>query len=334
MYKAVHAQSGQEIIILSSLWAAQGEFLREMGQADQLVCPGCRQPVQARLGDIRVWHFAHKHLENCPFENETAQRLWARAALYTWLVERAGEDEVEMEVKLAGRVPHPMDCALKTSRAGFWVFDRRMPPDEREALAAAVNDRPMNWFFTAELLHTEADRPDLLYLTTTEREFMRTSAYDQAWQRQAGECGKTLHYLAGVGETLVTYRNLRLLHQPQVYIGQRLESALSEVALTASGEEPVHPGEEQQRSWQQMSAEIALQKEQARLQRAQEKLQKLTRRPNPDLLRQGGPQQSLAAETPFTRAGVCRRCGSLTSDWVAWFGQTNECICRQCGEQD
>ena len=335
MYKAVHVPSNQEIIILSRLWAGQEEFLRSLGQADQLVCPSCRQPVQARLGDIRIWHFAHKHALNCPFESESPVLLQARARLYDWLLQYFPEEQVEIEKNFAHEMRRPLDCFLKPAGTGFWVFDRRMPPDEREKLIKAVAkaEIKVNWLFTADMLHIEPDRPERLYLTTTEREFLQVSAMDLAWQKQPlTGAGKTLHYLDGDRGLLVTYRNVHLLHEPQLFRGQRLESQLAEVQFSAVGQEFVHPGELAQLAWQQQELALRQQKEQARLQRAEEKLQKLIGKPG---------KQSGAAEPPAwdererfaSKAGTCRGCGKLTTDWVSFFGNTNECICRSCDDQ-
>ena len=38
--------------------------------------------AQVRAGEIKRWHFAHKHLQDCPLQHESPQILQARALLY------------------------------------------------------------------------------------------------------------------------------------------------------------------------------------------------------------------------------------------------------------
>ena len=61
-----------------------------------------------------------------------------------------------------------------------------MPPDERQSLSAGLAGmcpHPV-WVFTASMLHPDEDSLERLYLTTTEREFMRHTEYDEAVQSQ------------------------------------------------------------------------------------------------------------------------------------------------------
>ncbi len=336
MYRAINLNTAEDVIILDPRWAAQVESLRALDHTGGLVCPGCRQPVGVKMGEQRVWHFAHKHLANCPFESESAELLRARAALYAWLAGQFGPEQVQVEKLLEGRVRKPVDCALTDGQADFWIFDRRMPPDERETLAHSVQKAGlrMHWLFCAEMLSVEKNQPEQIYLTTTEREFMLESKFDKAWQLSPAVGGKTLHYLDSRQNRLVTFRSLLAFHPPQLYAGKRLEHPLEQVRFSLSDQDFMHPQETEELAWKDKERSYRAEKEQARLQRAEEKLLRLTGKA------QNSQPAGPAAANPegallgfLQRQGTCRFCGKLTSEWVSFNGKTNECVCRDCADR-
>jgi hypothetical protein len=334
VFKAQHQPSGQEIVMLDTRWKQQINYLREMDRKNALVCPGCKQPVRVRAGKVKRWHFAHKHLHNCPFERESPELLATRAALYEWLVEKFSEDciTIEKAIELPA-LPRPIDCwAEKEGQIfAYWIFDRRMPPDERTQLAAAFAqlDAHVNCVFVTSLLRLEQDTmQDRLHLTTTERAFIQKSKFDAAWQTHFEHLGGSLHYLDAEAETLKTFRNLSVIHKPQLYAGKRLDHSLSEVLASSATGEFIHPGEKVQH--QKRQREIEQQKRQAeeRLQKAREffRGEPKSTAPPPEIEQ---PTPSL----PFERIGTCKFCGKETADWITYFGSTQECICRDCKDQ-
>jgi competence CoiA-like predicted nuclease len=72
MYKALDIRDNTEVVILDSKWLRAINQLREFDHQDILVCQGCKQPVRVRAGEQRREHFAHKHLENCDYADESA----------------------------------------------------------------------------------------------------------------------------------------------------------------------------------------------------------------------------------------------------------------------
>jgi hypothetical protein len=332
MYKALHQQSGQEIVILDQRWMKQIAYLRLLDRKDAIVCPGCRQPVRVRAGRIKRWHFAHKHLENCPYERESPTLLKMRAVLYTWLVGKFGEDNVTIEKRLdSPKLCRPVDCWVKSGDQTFpyWLIDRRLPPAEREDLKAGFADinATVIWVFAIDLLRVDEFSPkNRLHLTTTERAFTRQSSLDQAWQTHLERLGGSLHYLDADTEALTTYRNLTVVHKPQLYAGTWLQDSLAEVLVSTSSGEFVHPGEIEQLTKRQGELERWEREAEARLQRAKEFLRRASQREMPSSL----TEEAKPGATSFVREGTCRICGRLTSDWVTYFGDTKECICRNC----
>src|SRR5512138_2593900 len=114
MYKAVHAQTREEIVILSPRWCERIAALRALDRANQLVCQGCRQPLRVKAGAVKRPHFAHKHLNACSFGSESPEILNARAVLYDWLVRQFGQNpghSVTVEKQVEGfQLPRPVDC--------------------------------------------------------------------------------------------------------------------------------------------------------------------------------------------------------------------------------
>jgi hypothetical protein len=335
MYKAKHLPSGQEIIILDSRWMEQIDYLRGLDKIGALVCPYCNQPVRVRAGEIKRWHFAHKHLGNCPFEKESPILLKARAVLYRWLVGKFGPEAVNIEKKPeSAAFRRHIDCWVVDDHHefGYWILDRRVPPDERKDLAAG-NDEiggKLNWVTVIDLLKVdETNSQNRLHLTTTEREFIRESELDKAWQTHFDQLGGSLHYLDGDRETLITYRNLTVVHLPQLYTGTRLLNRLSELQVSSSTGEFIHPGEAEQ-----------FQKRVRQIERDQQKVEERLRKGENFLKRASDLKLALSFQEPDfdktrpkKREGTCKFCGTVTSDWVTYFGQTKGCICRRCKDQ-
>ena len=334
MYKALHLPSGQEIISLDPRWKSQVTYLRSLDQCNALVCPGCQQPVRLRAGKIKRWHFAHMHLQNCPFERESPALLSARAVLYHRLIETFEVENVTVEKNPEiSDLPRAIDCWVENDdlHLAYWIFDRRMPPNERKHLKLSVEKLgvPIQWIFITELLHEDSElASNRLCLTTTERAFLQMSAFDQAWQTHFEQLGKSLHYLDTEQETLITYRNLNVIHAPQVYAGTRLVHPLREILVDTDNGEFIHPGETER--LQKRRSEIEAQAEAAalRLQKAQDFFRRgsLANAGTPFLKNKPGNQ-------PYERLGTCRICGKQTTDWITYFGQTKECICRECNDR-
>jgi hypothetical protein len=85
MFSAIDNRNQQRVILLDALDEASKERFRQEARDGFLHCPVCNQPVLVRFGTERRFHFAHKHLSNCPSSYESAELLQARAVLYRWL---------------------------------------------------------------------------------------------------------------------------------------------------------------------------------------------------------------------------------------------------------
>jgi hypothetical protein len=342
MLKAQHAQTGEEMLILAPRWKGNLSGLRQLDHQDLLVCPGCRQPVRVKAGRVKRWHFAHKHLANCPFEKQSPLLLATRAALYEWLVTQFGEERVTLE-KLVEGLPRPLDAQVSGEPgAAYWIFDNRMPPDERDRLRQKLSHlgAPVIWVFAAPILKTEPEQTAQIHLTTTEREFKTQTDSDIAQPLETFSPGETLHYLDAETETLITYRNLNLRHPPQLFTGRRLETPLAAVRVDSLTGDFLHPGEAEKIAQHHQT-------QQHRDEKMRQTLPKLGTRfasmmpsaGRSDLSRlfSASPGEKPAANdvlrAPFARIGICKHCGNQTDDWISFDGRTGTCVCRQCSEK-
>jgi hypothetical protein len=345
MYKAIHPQTEQEIIILSPLWLKRIAQLRAMDQADLLVCQGCRQPLRVKAGEVKRPHFAHKHLQACSFGTESAEILAARAVLYDWLFRQFGE-AVDVEKELpASPLPRPVDCWVEASAGTFayWIVESGIKLEPREAIKAAFNAPGVQFHvvFLASMLNEEKKEFQSLLLTPTERAFMKTTPFDEALAGIA-EAGSSLHYLDTTAETLITYRDLRLHHRPNWYKGMKKTTRLDAMRASMLTGDPLHPGEmDRLRSFQKKQQRLE-KKQQQFQQREAEWARRLSQNDQPGQQARSGwqsppapPERKPPPAQKEHPALPCALCGQITLDY--WYAFTEEsgrrlCHCRECLE--
>lgn len=322
MYKALNVRDNTEVVILDQKWLQSISELRELAHHDFLVCQGCKQPVRVRAGDQRRKHFAHKHLENCDYGEESSILRNSRALLYEWLVSKFGEN-VTIEKKIDEiDLFRPIDCWVKqdSNIFAYWIFDSRLKSEKRETLqdCLAKLEIHVNWVFALEMLHTEQDHSDMLILSTTEREFIRRSEYDAPFSNGYSTIG-SLHYLDTENRKVLTFRGLSLYHKPQIYKGYNQTSELEKVLVLPRNGEFVHIGE-------------------------YEKLQKYF---NPHLKERDEKETiTVINEVAFKRNSAeiplqnslfkpvkCEYCGKETDDWWFYDRKTGLCKCLSCQKQ-
>lgn len=350
MYKALDVRDNTEVVILDPKWLRAINQLREFDHQDFLVCQGCKQPVRVRAGDQRREHFAHKHLENCDYADESAILRNSRAVLYEWLVSKFGEN-VTIEKKVDGiDLFRPIDCWVKQDSAVFayWILDSTLKPEKRMALQNSVKKLGihLHWVFALNMLRTEQNHPDKLVLSTTEREFIHRSKYDTPYTSGYSTTNGSLHYLDAENRKLLTFRGLSLYHEPQIYKGFNLASDLEKVLVSPQNGEFVHDGEYDKlqeyekrlkaigespnKQWERFSFHRNSDIINQSLKNGDEKesLETLSEVSVKQSLEKAPPSNSLLSKT-----GKCEFCGEITDDWWAYDGKTGLCKCRSCLKQ-
>lgn len=84
------------------------EQLRKWRKTEQFFCPQCDQPVQLKVGEIIIPHFAHLKDSDCPTtfsEGETQDHLRGKQQLYTFL--RHCTEQVDLEPYLTSLAQRP-----------------------------------------------------------------------------------------------------------------------------------------------------------------------------------------------------------------------------------
>lgn len=351
MFKALNKRTDQEIIILAPEWIDQIDHLRTLGRQDILVCQECKQPVRVRAGEIRIQHFAHKHQQDCPYGHESPTLLKAKMILYKWLCSKFGAG-VTLEKRLEGDLPRYVDCwvGVESCSFAYWIIESGMRLQKRKTIKEGLTQAQasVNWVFVADILNEDENDSNRVHLSTTEREFMQQSVYDEMTQGWRLGVGESLHYLDPDSETLITFRNLHLIHGPQMYEGTKKESEISSVLVSPKTGEFVHPGEHealQEYEKRKREREKEQRKQADALQRHRYTRNALVQSsplvPYEPLQKSGlGDVQQYTQEensvspSPVKLEATCRICGARTSDWVVHYAANNTCECRECAYKE
>ena len=358
VYKALHRETGEEIISLSPEWRKRLADLRALDRQDILVCQACWQPLRLKAGKQRRPHFAHKHLKGCSFGAESPAVVEARGALYERLVELyPGMVELEIPLPDSG-LPRAVDVWVESGqeRLAFWVVETTLKLEARERICAGFEAAGLAvvWVMCARMLHpdekTQSRIQPRIRLSPTERDFRRSTPFDEIGKenRISGEdFGASLHYLDAEAGLLTTFRSLERVHAPNVFAGRRLQHRLAQVSLDFGCLDFVHPGEA-----------VALRSSRIERTRRAERIRRFldppsspgeTKQQDPTWL-DGGPTPEGSASAQVRRrwqappadpggappdAAACVHCGRLSTDWwqVWWDGDVRRCKCRECLEK-
>lgn len=361
MFKSIQRNTGEEIISLAPEWRSRLNDLRALTARDLLVCQGCGQPVRLKAGPSRRPHFAHKHLAGCTYGSESPAVSEARGALYERLCELF-PGAVKLEQRLPeGDLPRAVDLVVESGgqRFALWVVDNRVKMEARERILGAFQKAglPVIWVLTAEMLHPDAKSPTFLRLSPSDRDFMRTTPYDEIGRESHLDglnVGASLHYLDAKSGLLTSYRALERVHAPNIFSGRKVQHPLRQVMLDPLAPDFMHPGEGA--GLRASRAERARRSDRIRrflgpetpppaaaspatASPAAERAEEIRRRwfsatpessaPTP------APVESTGSPAPSGASARCVHCGQITEDWwQVWRSGTERlCKCRSCLEK-
>ncbi|WP_243291358.1 competence protein CoiA family protein [Bacillus sp. FJAT-47783] len=85
----------EKIYLLDSNWTK--DRLKQLKNNVQFRCPACQNPVQLKMGDTRIPHFAHLKSVSCSVdsENETLYHMEGKMQLFRWLKNQGISCELE-----------------------------------------------------------------------------------------------------------------------------------------------------------------------------------------------------------------------------------------------
>lgn len=344
MYKAIHAQTGEEIVILHPAWRKRIDRLRDMDREDLLLCQGCRQALRVKAGEVYRPHFAHKHLKACSYGKESAEILFARAVLYEWLLPLFG-DMVTVEKNIPGfDLPRPVDCWVEKSTGpiAYWIIEAGIKLEARESIKAVFENSRVgiNYVFLSAMLHEEKKEYHSLLLTPTERTFLKYTPFDDLFS-DFGEQGSSISYLDAEKRSLITYRGLKLFHRPNWFKGMKKDEPLSSIRPDMTDGKFIYPGESAKLQGLREKKLRLSEKRKAYEERVNSKEQKHIVLP-----REGWGISARAAdlhdlmdhkavdEKQVEKEELpCATCGQITNDyWATFYDPSGRklCRCREC----
>lgn len=343
MFKALNRETHEELVIIDPKWIDEIWRLRRLDRRGALVCQHCGQPLRVKAGKIRQWHFAHKHLANCPYSRETLALITARGVLYDWLRTKFSDNVTLEKLVPNSTLPRHIDCWVEHDgkTLAYWIFEGTKNPSTRNTVKREL-DRfasHTNWVFLADVLRRDEENDRLLHLTTTEREFLQSSTYNIPSHPIATHTGQTLHYLETQPPSLLTFRNLHLIHSPQLFEGDMFSTDLSSVLVSPQNGEFVHPGEHERLQRFEKEREEWEKQQLQRSPRLMGPTQSSGSDSTPALSRMADSgdateQPAVRLNTPIMmiqkQEATCVLCGKKTREWWSFDGATKKCKCNEC----
>jgi len=344
MFKAIDTQNRTEIIIIDKKWDKHAiDPLRKKGQAKQIICPQCKQPVIVKAGEIKQWHFAHRDTGTCPLRNESEHVLLGRTFLYHWLCAKY-PGKVTLEKEISGLdLPKLLDCHVTTDSGkqfAYWILESGFRSHRAIKDLFYGQDVFIHFVFLSNMIrHVKSDSISSLALTPTERSFAYVSEYNSLYTDHF-LLNAALTYLELSSRCLITFRGLGCIHKPQVYsYKQKLVEKLDNILISPQNGEFVYPGEYEKRKSllaksdyekrKPLLAKLSQMNDDSRPTKKNEhhSKQKFKLSMSPKLSSnetESDPLAYLHKEYP------CKKCGKQTKEWVKLDMSTNYCICHQC----
>ena len=153
------------------------ETLMSLRSIEEFVCPICRERVLLKLGDQRIFHFAHKQGTQCRefFENESYEHLEGKRQLFQWLVKQNIPSELEYYDRNIHQRP---DIMFKFKGQKFALeYQCSSLPDKvfrKRTIAYLENGYTPFWVLSSSHLHQK--RKNLITLSNFHYSFLRPAS--------------------------------------------------------------------------------------------------------------------------------------------------------------
>ncbi len=348
MFRAQNKLNGNFLISIDTVWFNQREALVNICQADQVVCPYCKEPVRLRAGNYRRWYFAHKTLLNCPFTHESPIVLEARAALYEWLLTKIHNKpgwSVDVEIPTDDpSMKKRVDCLLKSQSRTFAyiIFDKGVKLETRMNLQSQIRQKGwhLNALFAMDFFKP-ANYPNSVMLSTTERDFLTITEFDLCDEIGRERYG-SLFYINGKTRQVKIIRRAALMHPPQTFEGEIFDEELQKVLIAPKTGELVLPGEYEQLQALKEARRAQEQRDKEHRERILQEHLAMMKKTETLSERTGGKtlKQTVLEPPPEnnqqTQAAlpICLICHQPSSDWWYYDGITNTCKCQNCSDRN
>jgi hypothetical protein len=330
MFVAIRSNDAGRVTSIDPAWDNQTHLLRDLAQSGELLCPGCRQQLWLRTGEVRRRHFAHRSLTACPLENQSAETLEVKAQLYLFL-----QKKFPNSVSLDKAIGNPgldkiVDLLVETGsgvKFAYWVFDREQRDRETFFPYRSLAGVFAHFIHTASTLRQ--DSTDQIKLSASQREFISSSNFDAA---VAGEGAGHLHFYQMETSILLIYRGLYCAHRPNLYRWNAHRQGCLDSALISpkTGEILFSEDEEARKTWRQKRREEELV--------YTSPLTNIGHKGSANPAREGpwddgNPLDETKSTTllpglngPFR----CEDCGTETTEWSSATPSAGTCVCKSC----
>jgi len=248
MFKCIDKETNSDLVSIDDESEERKAYLRKKSANDALVCPICKIKVFPRLGEERLWHFAHVKSEiDCPLKSEDPNLFQARAILYKWLKSKF-KSAVSIEKEVPGyNLPRPIDCWVdgpKGRKFAYWLLNKQLKPDQRFQLknlqSSGIN---LHIIILDKFLRIQPSREIKINLSPTERELMVESEYSRIYQTWRDIEKFSTQYLSITEDKFIIYRNLQLSKNPGTYKGHEIEDFVFNVLISPKNGELAMAGE-------------------------------------------------------------------------------------------
>jgi hypothetical protein len=215
MFVAIRSNDAGRVTSIDPTWDNQAHLLRDLAQSGELLCPGCRQQLWLRTGEVRRRHFAHRSLTDCPLENQSAETMEVKAQLYLFL-QKKFPDAVALDKAIGNPdLDKRADLLVETGsgiKFAYWIFDREQRDREAFFPYRYLDGVSAHFIHTASTLRQNSI--DQVQLSASQRAFISSSDFDMAVAREGA--GHLSFYQVETSNLLI-FRGLYCVHRPNLY---------------------------------------------------------------------------------------------------------------------
>jgi hypothetical protein len=322
MFAALNISDQSRVNSIASKWDGSEEDLRELAKSGQLVCPGCRQLLWLRVGDVRRRHFAHRDRSECRLGKQSSEVLEAKAQLFAFLESKfPGRVQIDLELDMPGigNVPDLVVEMEDRRRFIYWIFDRQIRNRNGYLKPRENKTERTHYIHTESAWSLGLERG--IMLSASQRHFISYSDYDLALNRPG--IGH-LHFFSTTDSTLRIYRGLHCIHGPSLHDWEELREGSLESALvcTENGEFVFNDDVVARDKWQQnhgRSSSIHAGRPAAKN-------------------KQDGHESESASKAAelvsyLNRPLRCTECGVETRKWTSASPSEGTCVCKECSHK-